>query len=120
MRNSYASYPVQLPVRYQTQEGEPVTGEGRTLTMSRDILCFRCDRTFPRNRKIQIILGWPATLPDGTGLNLWIMGTVAGCVAGCVKVRLGRYEFRTRRERRSVQAEVGKNGVNSQSLTASL
>ena len=120
MRNSYGSYPVQLPVRYQTQHGDPIIGEGRTLAVSREALQFLCDRPLPRHAKIQIILTWPATLPDGTGLNLWILGTITECTGGCVEVRVGKYEFKTRRDPRSVQAAVDKNGVNSQSLTAGL
>ena len=118
MRNSYASYPVQLPVRYQTQGEDPVTGTGQTLAISRETLRFLCDRPLPRNRKIQIILAWPATLPDGASLNLWIVGTIAGCVARCVEVRLGRYEFRTRGDARPTNAVLATNGAGFRSLTA--
>jgi hypothetical protein len=118
MRYRYASYPVQLPVRYQTQGGDPVTGEGRTLTISRDALQFLCDRTLSRNLRIQVVLGWPATLPDGTGLNLWIQGTIAGSAAGCVRVQVETYEFKTRRDARRANALVGKRADGWQTLTA--
>jgi hypothetical protein len=118
MRYRYASYPVELPVRYQMQEGDPVTGEGRTLTISRETLQFLCDRTLSPNRRIQVVLGWPAALPDGTGLNLWIRGTIAGCVAGCVEVRVGTYEFRTRPDARRINALVGKNGAGWETVAA--
>jgi hypothetical protein len=118
MRYRYASYPVELPVRYQMQEGDPVTGEGRTLTISRETLHFLCDRTLSPNRRIQVVLGWPAALPDGTGLNLWIRGTIAGCVAGCVEVRVGTYEFRTRRDARRINPLVGKNGAGWETVAA--
>jgi len=114
----YASYPVQLSVRYQTQGANPAAGEGRTLTMSRDTLEFMCDRTLPRNLKIQVVLGWPATLPDGTSLNLWIRGTIAGCAGGRVEVRIGSYEFRTRPDVRRVNGLVSRNGAYYQSVTA--
>ena len=118
MRYRYASYPVELSVRYQTQGANPVTGEGRTLTMSRDTLEFMCDRILSRNLKIQLVLGWPATLPDGTCLNLWILGTIARSAAGCVEVKVDTYEFRTRRDARRVDGLVGKNGAGRQSMTA--
>lgn len=120
MRPGYASYPVQLRVRYQTLGGNPVFGEGRTLTISRDTLHFLCDRTLLRNTRIQVVLGWPATLPDGTCLNLWIRGTITGSAAGRVEVRVATYEFKTRRDPRSVHAAAGKNGSYFENLTAGL
>ena len=100
MRSSYASYPVELPVRFHTMGESPVRGEGWTLIMSGEVVRFQCNRRFEKNQSIQLVIAWPADLPDGTRLNLWILGSVVACAAGCVEVRVGTYEFKTRPEAR--------------------
>jgi hypothetical protein len=92
-------YPLQLPVRYETQERDRIVGQGQTLAMSSDVVLFECDRNLRRDQKIRLILAWPAALPDGTELNLWILGTVTRSARDRVDVRVISYEFKTRRAR---------------------
>jgi hypothetical protein len=73
--------------------------------MSSEMVRFECDRKLQRDRKVRLVLAWPAALPDGTELNLWIQGTVAHCALGKVDVRVIGYEFRTRRMRPMVRVE---------------
>jgi hypothetical protein len=42
-------------------------------------------------------LAWPASLDDGTNLNLWMFGTVVRSARVEVEVRITAYEFHTRR-----------------------
>jgi hypothetical protein len=81
------------------EERDGVAGQGRTVAMSSGVIRFECDQKLPRDRKVRLVLAWPAALPDGTELNLWINGTITRCALGKVDVRIGGYEFRTRRMR---------------------
>lgn len=95
--DSYILYPIELPVRYEMQEQERAAGQGRTVAMSSELIRFECEQKLPRDRKVRLVLAWPASLPDGTELNLWIQGTITRCALGKVDVRVVGYEFRTRR-----------------------
>jgi hypothetical protein len=103
--DSYGLYPIELPVRYEIQERDGAAGQGRTTAMSSEMVRFECDRKLPRDRKVRLVLAWPAALPDGTELNLWIQGTVERCALGKTDVRVIGYEFRTRRMRPMVRVE---------------
>ena len=84
-----------------------VAGQGRTITISSRSIRFFCDRALRLNEKIQVVVVWPATLPDGTGLNLWIEGTTLRNILSDVEVSVDRYEFRTRRAaRRAGPSEI--------------
>ena len=97
--DSYMLYPIELPVRYEMQEQDREAGQGRTVAMSSEVIRFECEQKLPRDRKVRLVLAWPASLPDGTELNLWIQGTITRCALGKVDVRVVGYEFRTRRMR---------------------
>ena len=97
--DSYMLYPIELPVRYEMQEQDRAAGQGRTVAMSSEVIRFECEQKLPRDRKVRLVLAWPASLPDGTELNLWIQGTITRCALGKVDVRVVGYEFRTRRMR---------------------
>ncbi len=87
-----------------------VAGQGRTVTIGSRSIRFVCERPLPLNEKIQLVVVWPATLPDGTGLNLWIEGTTLRNALNEVDVRVDRYEFRTRRAaRRAGPSEIAEN-----------
>lgn len=86
-----------------------VAGQCRTVTIGSRSIRFVCDGPLPLNKKIQLMVVWPATLPDGTGLNLWIEGTTLRNVLNEVDVRVDRYEFRTRRAaRRAGPSEIAE------------
>ncbi len=74
-----------------------MAGNGRTLAMSSVMVRFESDRPLPRDRRIRLVLAWPAALPDGTELNLWIAGVVTRSISGRTDVRVANYEFKTRR-----------------------
>jgi len=99
-------YPIELPVEYKLREKDSVAGHGRTRAISSDVIQFEADRGLPENRKIRLALAWPAALPDGTALNLWIIGTVTRSALCEIEVRIGSYEFRTRPAARSLHLPV--------------
>lgn len=90
-------YAIKLPVRYQMGPREPVNGHGRTLALSSTMVRFATDQHLRPGRTLNLVICWPASLPDGTGLNLWITGKVILSASWEVEVQVKKYEFRTRR-----------------------
>lgn len=93
----HTPYALTLPLRYQAQEQEGLSGRGRSLAVSSKSIRFVCDRALRTGLRIRVELEWPAGLPDGTKLNLWIYGVVMHSFSSESEVRINRYEFRTRR-----------------------
>ena len=87
-------YPIQSPLQYEILDHS--SGHGRIVELSSHLVRFECNGTLPEGVAIRLILMWPARLPDGTDLNLWIKGVVIGRVWGEIEVRVVSYEFRTR------------------------
>lgn len=104
LRTTRTHYPIELPVQYEIDGPDHLRGRGRTLTISRETIRFACDRPLAKDEKIRLVLAWPAVLPDGTGLNLWLVGRITRSVLGEIEIHVGSYEFRTRR---GVQREQG-------------
>jgi len=96
-RETCSLYPIELPLTYAASGSERISGHGRTVEIGSQIVRFECDRSLPANCKIQLILPWPATLPDGTRLSLWIVGETTKSSSTETAVRVIKYEFRTRR-----------------------
>jgi hypothetical protein len=95
--NGHAHYPIELPIRYELVGAAGETGSGTTIGMGRGVV-FISDKPLLVNEKLRLTLKWPVPLPDGTGLNLWIVGTVVREDSRLVEVEISRYEFRTRRK----------------------
>ena len=91
------SFPIELSVKYETGASPRIAGAGRTLTLGSDAVRFLSDRNLDVGVKVQLEVAWPALLPDGAGLNLWVYGKVARSSFLEVEVRVSSYEFRTRR-----------------------
>ena len=94
--SGHANHPIELPIRHELANGAGGVGGGRTVRMGRRGVAFISDKPLPVNGKFRLTLKWPAPLPDGTALNLWIVGTVMREDARLVEVESSRYEFRTR------------------------
>ena len=105
-----ASFPIELSVKYEITVPRRATGEGRTVTLGSDVVRFLSDRNLEIGIKVQLEVAWPALLPDGTGLNLWIYGRVARSSYLEVEVRVSSYEFRTRRRMQAAVAATA-NGA---------
>lgn len=87
-------YPIQVRLRFEVEN--ELLGHGRTVGISREVVRFESDQTLPLGRAVRLILMWPAALPDGTPLNLWINGRIARNLPHQVEVQVLSYEFRTR------------------------
>lgn len=96
-RETCSIYPIELPVTYTVTEGERISGQGRTVAIGSQIIRIECDRSLPERCKIRLSLPWPATLPDGTLLNLWVVGIATQSSVRESTIRVINYEFRTRR-----------------------
>jgi len=95
-RNRYRTNRRENPVQYFLSGREPAGYAGRTVAISSNLIRFECGQGLRAGHKIRLVLAWPAALPDGTGLNLWIAGRIAHCTRGEVEVEVANYEFRTR------------------------
>lgn len=100
------SYPIELPITYETVEGSLLQGAGRTLAISSGAVQFACDRNLPVGQVVRLSIQWPAKLCDGTGLSLWATGTIQRSASCEVNVAIVRHEFRTRRAGGSKPAVV--------------
>ena len=105
--NGRGNYPIELPIRYQLINGAGGTGSGTTTRMSSRGVVFISDQRLPVNGKLRLTLPWPALLPDGIELNLWIVGTVVRQDFRLIEVEISRHEFRTRGK---AQTDVSQQG----------
>ena len=107
------NYPLVMPCAFRAYEdGELIQeGAGETVRMSSKAVLFRPSRFIPpQANELSVSVAWPATLGDGTALQVvftgrpcWERGVFAG-------IEIERYQFRTRRS-----AAVG-NSVPLQSV----
>ncbi|MBZ5577765.1 MAG: hypothetical protein LAP40_14485 [Acidobacteriia bacterium] len=105
-----ALFPIGLSVRYEA-ESPDCAGQGKTVAIGSELVRFLSDRDLDVGQKIRLELAWPAPLPDGTGLNLWMFGKVAKASFLEVEVRVSNYEFRTRRKARPAPAVPATHSV---------
>lgn len=99
-----ARYALSLPVRYESEERDGVSGQGRTTAVSSKAVRFSCNQNLRVGTRLRLELAWPAMLPDGTKLNLWIFGKVTRTQLLEAEVEVARYEFRTRRTPQPLRA----------------
>jgi len=95
-----ALYPIELPVRYELVTRDRIgapQGQGYTIGIGSRMVRFRTDRGVSLSGKVKLEMAWPAALPDGTSINLWIHGRVSESASSYVDVQVAKYEFRTRR-----------------------
>jgi hypothetical protein len=114
-RNATQSlYPIELPVRYEVVARDRIRlqqGEGTTVGIGSRVVRFRTDQDVEVSRKVRLEMAWPASLPDGTSLNLWIHGRVSRSESSYVDVEVAKYEFRTRRSMQLAKALLAHNPI---------
>ena len=103
-------FAMRLPVRYHI-EGEAEMGTGQTVAIGSEIVRFQGDRNLKTGYRIRLELAWPALLPDGTSLNLWMSGRVSSSSLAEIEVRVTSYEFRTRRKTRAEAGTPASGGA---------
>ena len=91
-------YPIEMACSYRARVGRNRIQEGSASTtqISSHTVIFRPWDAIPLSAKeIELLIPWPAALPDGTKLQLFMEGKPfwAGPLFG---IRILRYEFRTR------------------------
>ena len=106
-RGTCVVYPIQVRLRYELEN--ELLGYGRTVGLSREFVRFECEEPLSSGMAIRLILMWPATLPDGTPLNLWISGKIARSLPPQVEVRVISYEFRTRPGVRHIETSISRD-----------
>ena len=89
-------YPIQLPMQYQTSGVRSVKGSGQTISMNSKTVRFISDHDLRAGLEVCLVISWPAYLPDGTALNLFMFGSIERSLSLEVDVGISRYEFRTR------------------------
>lgn len=104
-------YPIELPFSYAVSTPERISGEGRTVAIGSRRLQVGCDRPLGAHVNIQLTLPWPAALPDGTRLSLWILGetTRSGSCENLIQVI--KHEFKTRRPVQPAGALGGRGSL---------
>lgn len=69
-------YPIQLPMQYQTSGVRSVKGSGQTISMNSKTVRFISDHDLRAGLEVCLVISWPAYLPDGTALNLFMFGSI--------------------------------------------
>ena len=106
--DGHAVYPMRLPIRYELVNRPGVRGGGTTVRIGSHVVFFISDQHRGIHEKLRLTLEWPASLPDGTSINLWIFGTVVQEDSLLVEVAITRYEFRTRKKSASEIAPASR------------
>jgi hypothetical protein len=92
-------YLIQLPMQYQTSGADAVKGNGQTISINSKAVSFAGDHDLRGGIEVCLVISWPAHLPDGTALNLFMFGSIERSLSLEVDVGISRYEFRTRGKR---------------------
>jgi hypothetical protein len=104
-----ALYPIKLPVRYEILARDRIhgqQGQGLTVGIGSRAVIFHTDLEIEEGRKVKLEVAWPAALPDGTSLNLWVHGKVTRSASSNVEIEVAKYEFRTRRSVQMANTQV--------------
>lgn len=106
-------YPIELPVNFEILGPKRISVRGRTRAISSTRLRIECERPLAAETKVQLSIAWPAALPNGTQLSLWIQGEVEGSVLDEISVRVLRYEFKTRRPVQSAHCSASGGSLGA-------
>ena len=94
-RRVKSRYPLELNVRYQTMDADPVAGVGQTVNMSSSGMLLACASNIPEGSRLKIFIEWPSLLNGTTPLQLITVGTVVRCTEIGVSIVFESYQFRT-------------------------
>ncbi len=100
-RRSRQRYALALNVRYHVISKRPgLVGIGRTLNMSSGGLLIASDKHIVRDCDLlEVSLEWPFRLDGTTLLQLIAQCRVVRCQSTAFAVKIGRYQFYTRKRR---------------------
>src|SRR5579871_4192400 len=94
-RSFVSNYPIELQLHYDSPELASVQGYGRTQRINSKWVEFASDRDLQVGLRVRLVLPWPAQLPDGTRISLWMYGQIIRSISCQVEARVSRHEFRT-------------------------
>jgi hypothetical protein len=113
-RRSKARYPIELAVSYQTlDQGQELTGRGRSLNMSSRGLLVSCRARFALGTLLKATLEWPLLLDGTTPLQLVTVGRVARCDESSFAMTFEQYQFRILPRREGAPAAIGDASAQS-------
>jgi hypothetical protein len=100
-RRSRRRYPFHLYLHFKIIKNRLVThtGTGKMLNMSSSGIAFTCDETFRLGMSINLYISWPALLNGKTPIMLFVEGRVVRIEGQVAAVEIGRYEFRTQKQK---------------------
>ena len=94
-RRSDLRYPVALAFRYVAAGNtQLISGQGRTLNLSRSGILLETDRALPAGLRIQLRIAWPVRLHGSQELTLWIDGQTVRTQSQSTAVSILTSEFR--------------------------
>ena len=102
-RRSKVRFPLILPVRYRTIQGETLSGEGWTANMSSSGILVERPHPLSAGALLEMRIDWPSRLDGRIGLQLVAVGRVVRCERSRFAVILHQYQFRTVRSQHASQ-----------------
>ena len=97
-RRGSIRFPLILDLHYVVGQGASrEKGLSRIIELSSEGLSFAAERPLPIGQKVEVSIDWPVSLDGGVPLQLSMSGWVVRSNGSVVALRIGRYEFRTRR-----------------------
>ena len=98
-RRQSLRFPIPMELCYRAGS---LAGFGRTLDWSaKGVLCS-LDQPISLGAAVELVAAWPAKLHGEVPLNLSVFGSVVRIEANGVVVRIEKYEFRTRPQKRTM------------------
>jgi hypothetical protein len=96
-------FAIEQHVRYWCVKGSrPLAfGVGKTTEISSQEVYFTTQSSLTPGESMRVAVDWPAVLDGMCRITLEICGPVVRSAAGTAVIAIARYEFRTRRERRT-------------------
>jgi len=95
---------IALPVTYKIVKGKGEAGSGSTLNMSSAGVRFTTQAPLMPGLQVELSVPWPARLDDTVPMKLVIEATVVRATATDAAARIRSYEFRTQRQKPTIQA----------------
>jgi hypothetical protein len=89
--HGHQRFPISTPVKYIV---EKVAGEGVTCNVGSDGLLMKTTCVFPKGRRIELSLDWPAMLDGRLPLRLDISGKILWSNVSGTAVEILSYEYR--------------------------
>lgn len=89
--------PLQFPLALDfTYKADCASGCGQTVRIGSREMVARLDRCLPDDVALECWVQWPASLPNGTPLQLVLICRTVRLVDGGTLIRIAKFDFKTR------------------------